>query len=455
MAVLVLVLVMAAGVAYGGWRLARAWRYRTALVEIRKQVQAGRHGVAARNLAEVLAWEPGSDEAAYLLGLCEKARGRIEAGGGSLVPGSTRLPVRPPGDRRPGRDAGRSGHFADAERLLTTALGDPRIDGFELRRFLTPLYWQEGRVAEARRLVEANWEVLNRSGRGGSHEAIELVRLHIAMGVGTASAESVQGFLDRAERLAPKDERIGLGRANLAIRQGAFDEAARWINACLRQLPEDVPTWRTRLEWAMATERVAEARAALDHLPAAESNPAEVHRLAAWFAARKGDVAAERRALLQLVEADPADGAAFDRLAELAVTGRPVCPSRRATAAEGGARSDQGPVPGALAPRPTAARRGQDGRPGGATGSLVRGQGLRHCGTREPNPPATTCGPRWPGCESRGKFAEGSGSTLAAAIGSALGEPLIAHACPAPTSRRYRKLRPITSGSRMIPPGPV
>ena len=75
----VLVLAVAAGVAYGGWRLARAWRYRTALVEIRKLVQAGRHGLAAQNLAAVLAWEPGSDEAAYLLGLCEKARGRTRA----------------------------------------------------------------------------------------------------------------------------------------------------------------------------------------------------------------------------------------------------------------------------------------------------------------------------------------------------------------------------------------
>ena len=93
----------------------------------------------------------------------------------------------------------------------------------------------------------------------------------------------------------------------------------RRIDACLRRHPEDVPAWRARLDWAMATGQVAEARAALDHLPAAESSPAELYRLAAWFAARRGDVASERRSLQQLVEADPADGAAFDRLAELAV----------------------------------------------------------------------------------------------------------------------------------------
>jgi enediyne biosynthesis protein E4 len=315
----VLVLAVAAGVVYGGWRLVREWRYRTALVEIREQLQAGRHGVAARNLAALLAREPDSDEAAYLLGLCEKFRGRTKA--------ADEVWARiPPGSRfAPPAIVGRAvmhvdrGQFADAERLLTRALSDPRIDGFELRRFLAPLYWQEGRVQETRRLVEANWEVLNQSGRGGSDQAIELVRLHIALGVGMASAESVRAFLDSAEQLAPGDERIGLGKANLAIRQGAFDEAARGIEACLRRHPEDVPAWRARLDWAMATGRVAEARDALDHLPAAESDPAEVHRLVAWFAARRGDVASERSALQQLAEADPADGAAFDRLAELAV----------------------------------------------------------------------------------------------------------------------------------------
>ena len=315
----IVMLAAAATVTYGGWRLAREWRYRTALVEIREQVQAGRHAVAARNLAAVLAWEPGSDEAAYLLGLCEKARGRTEAADEAWA----RVP---PGSRfAPPAIAGRAaievdrGRCADAERLLTRALSDPRIDGFELRRFLTPLYWQEGRVAEAQRLVEANWDVLNQSGRGGADQAIELVRLHIVMGVGKSSAASVRDFLDRAERLAPDDIRITLGRANLAIRQGAFDEAEKWIDACLRREPDDVPAWRARLDWAMATGRVAQAREALDRLPAAQSNLAELHRLAAWFAASRGDVACERRALEHLAEADPGDGAAFDRLAELAV----------------------------------------------------------------------------------------------------------------------------------------
>jgi enediyne biosynthesis protein E4 len=73
------------------------------------------------------------------------------------------------------------------------------------------------------------------------------------------------------------------------------------------------------LDWAVAANRVAEAREALKHLHAEVSTPAQIHKLAAWFAARRGDVESERRALERLIAADPADIVALDRLAELAV----------------------------------------------------------------------------------------------------------------------------------------
>ena len=87
--------------------------------------------------------------------------------------------------------------FADAEQLIEQTLRDSHIDGFDLRRFLTPLFWHEGRLAEARRLVETNWEVLKRSGRGGSDQAIELVRLHIVLSLGMTSVEALNTFLER------------------------------------------------------------------------------------------------------------------------------------------------------------------------------------------------------------------------------------------------------------------
>ena len=310
---------VAVGLLYGCWGISRAWRHRAALVEIRKHIEAGRHGTAARNLAELLAREPGLDEAIYLLGVCENARDRTaaaEAAWARIQPGSA-FAVQAILARA--TVLVNQGRLADAERLIDQAVRDPRIDGFDLRRFLAPLYRSEGRIGDALRLIEANWVVLNRAGRAGSRQAIELLGLHIAQSMETAPAESVRAFLERVEGQVSDDDRAWLGKANLAIRQGFFDDAARWLDACLRRHPDDVPVWRAKLEWAMATGRTAAAREATEHLPADEATPAQVHRLAAWFAARRGDAESERRALERLIIADPGDSAALDRLVELAL----------------------------------------------------------------------------------------------------------------------------------------
>ena len=57
---------------------------------------------------------------------------------------------------------------------------------------------------------------------------------------------------------------------------------------------------------------------ALTHIPDAQTNPAQLHRVNAWLAAQRGDVVDERRELALLVAADPAALTAVDRLAELA-----------------------------------------------------------------------------------------------------------------------------------------
>ena len=183
---------------------------------------------------------------------------------------------------------------------------------------MTPLLWHEGRLAEARRLVETNWEVLKRSGRGGSDQAIELVRLHIVLSLGMTSVEVLNSFLQRAAALAPEDDRVWLGRANLAIRRGEFDEASRWIDACLGRAPR-ISSLAWRLDWAVATGRIALAREAAGHLPVQDFAPAEVYKLAAWAAAQRGDARSEKRALESLRAIGSADGDALERLAELAI----------------------------------------------------------------------------------------------------------------------------------------
>ena len=140
-------------------------------------------------------------------------------------------------------------------------------------------YEQLGRIDEAERLIEDRWEHLNAVGEGALEPAIKLLRLHIELTLKATPVETIRAVLDQAARLAPDDDRVWLGRANLAIRTGAYDEAERWLDACLRRRPEDVPVWRARLSWGIATNRLDVVEQAMTHLPAAESTPAQVHRL--------------------------------------------------------------------------------------------------------------------------------------------------------------------------------
>ena len=145
-----------------------------------------------------------------------------------------------------------------------------------------------------------------------------MVQFHLALGLNPLPIDRIRTALDRAIDQAPQDDRVWLGRAYLALRDGRYAEAQSWLDACLRRRPDDPVVWRARLEWAVAADRADEARAALPHLTADDFPPARVHELRAWFAARRGDSAAERQALEQAVAADPGRVAALERLAELA-----------------------------------------------------------------------------------------------------------------------------------------
>ncbi len=166
------------------------------------------------------AWKPDSDEAAYLLGVCEKARGQAQAA-------SQAWERVPPGSPFAARAIqGRMellierGRLADAETLITQAMSDPRIDGSGLRLFLGLVYSLQGRVEEGERVIEACWDRLNEAGEGASELAILLVRLHIQLRRETPPVEAVRSFLDQVTRSAPEDDRGWLGKAKLAIRVG-------------------------------------------------------------------------------------------------------------------------------------------------------------------------------------------------------------------------------------------
>jgi thioredoxin-like negative regulator of GroEL len=316
---LLLFFFFAAGLIWGG----RAWwtgrRYRSAMAEIEADIVAARFGTASRKLAKLLAWMPDAGgKLAYLLGSCELGRGRNQAADEAwtrVVPGSAYSDRAILARMSLCQDSGR---LADAEQLIRDVAEDPRNEPTALLISLLPIYNQEGRIDEAQRLIETRWEHDNETGEGASDEAIKLVRLHIEQTLKPTPVETIRAFLTQAARLAPEDDRVWLGRANLAIRTGAYDEAERWLDACQRRRPDDEPVWRARLSWGIATNRLDVVQQALTHLPAVTSIPSQVHRLKAWLAVNRGDFATERRELERLSTIDPADRTTLDRLAQLA-----------------------------------------------------------------------------------------------------------------------------------------
>ncbi len=316
---LLLAILCAAGLvsAAGAWWWDR--RYQSAMEEIESRIVAGQYAIASQHLNELLSWKADPNgRIAYLLGSCELARGRNQAADEAWARAAPGAAFWNKSFESRIHLFHESGQFAAAERVARDASLDPRNDRTAVLESLVPIYREQGRLDEAARLTEDRWEFLNAKGEGTLEPAIKLILQHIELTLKAVPPETLRASIERAALLAPDDDRVWLSRANLAIRTGEYDEARRWLDACHQRRPDDVPVWRARLNWAIATNRTDVVQQAATRLPESESPPAGRHRTDAWLASRRGDVAAERRALERLLAADPADSTAIDRLAQLA-----------------------------------------------------------------------------------------------------------------------------------------
>ena len=318
---LVLGLVAAVGLIWSAWTWRERRSHRLAVAEIEAEIAANRRATAARRLTQLIARGTNDDEVAYLLGVCEHARGRDQAAAAAwarVTPGSS-FSARAILARMSLFTA--NGQLAAAEQLIGDSAKDARNDSSALNILLVPILSQEGRVEETERLVEKRWEHYNEIGEGASEQAINLVRLYADLRSKPMPIDVVSKALDQAIKLAPDDDRVWLGRANLAIRTNSIEEARRWLDACLKHRPDDVPVWRACLNWAMVTNRVEVVRQTLTRLPGIECTRAEISRIASWLAVHQRDRLAEVQALERVVATEPADLAALKRLAELALQG--------------------------------------------------------------------------------------------------------------------------------------
>jgi thioredoxin-like negative regulator of GroEL len=302
---------------WGGWAWWADQSYRRAMMAIELEMANGRFGNAARQLRELLEREPDAPEAAILLGRCEQERGRIQAAAEALArvrPGSELSHKAILARMRLRHD---QGQFAAAEQLIEDAAHDPRNDAAHVHVLLVPIFSQLGRLDEAQRLLQAWWNRLNERGEGATERAIDQLRMHLELAFRPNPIENVRAYLDQAGRMAPDDDRVWLGRANLAMRTGEYREARRWLDLCMKNRPRDLAVWSARLSLGIATNDVELAHEALARLPADAYRPGEIHRLAAWLCARLGDNNCERRELVRVVAEDPGDPKALERLAHL------------------------------------------------------------------------------------------------------------------------------------------
>ena len=133
------------------------------------------------------------------------------------------------------------------------------------------------------------------------------------------SAFPVDYVRNTLEAADSNDDRVWLGKANLAAWTGQFDEASRWLAECVRRRPEDQAVWRARLECARAGGDLASFRLAAQQLSLVGFTRPELLGLRAWLAARTGSTQLESEILLSLTVNEPGNIAAWDRLAEIAV----------------------------------------------------------------------------------------------------------------------------------------
>ena len=280
-------------------------QFRSALDRATRDLAEGRLATARASLKVLSDRHPRDGEVWYRLGLCEKARGDAALALAAWERVENASPFAAPSTVARARLLLDSGRLSDAERLLGTM--SPRGD--DRRETLELLYRIEGRADDLRALILDSWH--------DAPDPSRVLRRLFLIDHSAFPSSYVAAMLARGDQ---GDDRVLLGRANLAIMSGRGDEAARLLETCRARRPDDPAVRRAALALGIASGDPAAVLEASKHVPAERLDGAEVLRLRAWLAARRDvpDPDAERKALEALVADEPGNVSGWDRLAELA-----------------------------------------------------------------------------------------------------------------------------------------
>jgi len=293
----------------GGYRLVEIKALRAELEKARVDFESGYRGLARQRLEKLARQWSTNAEVLFQLGVCEEATGHRE----TALATWAKIPSGTPFSTRAAVLRGEilidSGKYSAAESILETALRaqDQGSDISELRRSLIRLYRFEGRTADVRKLVRESWPT--------AADPVAVLKELWTMDNSPVPAEALATVLAKAD---PIDDRVWLGQANLATLRGRLEEAKRKLEACRTRRPSDDAIWRGQLEFARAANDVNAAREVLPYLSISKFSEAEVLSLRAWLASRLNRPDDERHALRSLLERNPSDVTANERLAALA-----------------------------------------------------------------------------------------------------------------------------------------
>ncbi len=302
-----LILGVIAVTAWAGFRAKAARQFRATLDQVKQEIAAKQYGRAHKRLMDLNRSPDSSGEVDYQIGICEYYRGHIDL---ARAAWNRVDPDGPFGARAAFQCAMlamSTGHFSQAEEMLQAGLRRWRgNDELAFLRGLQLLFHIEGRTEDVRRAIVASWTEAD--------SPAEVVKQLSRLDAAPLPLEMIRNTLKNGVN---DDDRVWLARANLANRTGQFDRAREWLDACAKRRPADPVVWRARLELARTTNDLAGAWRALEHLTGEAMSPTEILRLRVWLASLAGDMKVERAALVALVEREPGETTALDRLATL------------------------------------------------------------------------------------------------------------------------------------------
>jgi enediyne biosynthesis protein E4 len=283
--------------------------FQSELTQARAALTAKRFGVAHQRLSRLAERWSNNGEVDFLLGNSEAALGKRDDALASWarVPASSPFVVKAAVARA--SCLVEKGHYSSAESLLLEAMANPGRSGrYELELALTWVYWFQLRFYDICPLIRASW-------CRAAQPALALKELW-GVEMGPRPVELLKDYLSKSDK---NDDRVWLGWANYAILTGQFAEARLWLSRCLRRRPDDMAVWQAQFELSLATGDVDGFWRAAPYLPAARFSRAEVQAFRVWLAASNHDRGREESALESLIECDPGNANALERLAVLNV----------------------------------------------------------------------------------------------------------------------------------------